>query len=374
MKPSPFLKVCLLAIALVGCAARDAVPPAPTPIDTAPIKEAAAKVEAAAEKVTAAQRDIDAGKAKAASKAAAAVSAAGYANQRNPDGPPKEATAGEIGEASKWLPPPTGEDAAEAMRRVNLVLTGQRDEARAAYAIADGERIKANTAAAKAETEKEAALRERDAARQEARDRITKIQSDADARVNAYRIESETRINEANANAERVIKEGNAKMIRAIFFPIAGVLAVAAFAIAALAWARDSVHLWGTAALLLGLSIVAASIPLALTASWWMWVAGVIALGLLGGIVLVVVRANRVKKTEDEKHADNAAAADVLDEITGALDKAKNIVPDAMTSVLPVLSREMSKGSKALVNAWRAERQRFEAPEKTQQDPAALTA
>lgn len=319
---------------LTGCALREPTHPAPTPVDLNPVREAAAKVEAAAEKVTSAQRAIDTGKAKAASKAAAAVSAAGYANQRNPEGPPKEATASEIGEAAKWLQPPTGEDAAEAMRRVNLLLTGQRDEARAAYASADVERIKANAAAAKAETERESALRERDTARQEARDRVTKIQSDAEARVNAYRIESETRIAEANANAERVIREANARSVRLIFFPIAGVLALAAFAFAGLAWVRDSVHLWAMAGIALGLSIVACAVPVAITAGWFVWVAGAITLALIGCIPVVIMRANRAKRTANDIAADNELAAKALKQVVTGVQTAKAAVPDAARSVL----------------------------------------
>lgn len=333
MKPARNLTLCFLAaLVLGGCETRDAVPPAPTPVDTTPIKEAAAKVDAAAEKVNAAQRDIDTGKAKAASKAAAAVNAAGYANQRNPEGPPKEATAGEIGEAAKWLPPPTGEDAAEAMRRVNLVLTGQRDEARAAYAKSDSERIAANAAAAKAQTEREAALRERDAARQEQRDTTAKIQATADARVNAYRIESETRIREADAKAERATHEANAAMLRNIFFPLAGVFALAFAVQAWLAWVRDSAHLWGSAGVCGGLAIVFASIPFAVGA--FIWIAGAVIFALLSTLFVVVIRANRKKQTDDQKAADDALAAKAMQQVFSGIQNAKTAIPDAAASVL----------------------------------------
>ncbi|MDR2982004.1 MAG: hypothetical protein LBV12_07120 [Puniceicoccales bacterium] len=61
------------------------------------------------------------------SKASAAVHAAGVANDQNPDGPPKIATAGELVIAGTLLPTPNEKDRAEALERVNLALQGQLD-------------------------------------------------------------------------------------------------------------------------------------------------------------------------------------------------------------------------------------------------------
>lgn len=324
----------LFVAGLTGCALREPTHPAPATADLTPVREASTKADEAARKAEEASRRAEAERSKRESKAAAAVGAAAVANGRNPDGPPKDAVAGELGEAARWLPTASGDDAAEAMRRINLVLTGQRDEARAAYAKSDAERLASNAAAAKAATERESALRERDAARQEARDAVAKAQADADARVNAYKLESEGRIREANANAERVIREANARAVRLIFFPIAGVLALAAFAFAGLAWVRDSVHLWAMAGIALGLSIVACAVPIAITSGWFLWVAGGITLALLGCIPVVILRANRVKRDADATAADNELAARALRQVVTGVQTAKAAVPDAARSVL----------------------------------------
>ncbi|HVU38087.1 MAG TPA: hypothetical protein VHC95_07110 [Opitutales bacterium] len=73
------------------------------------------------------------------SHAAAAVQAAQTANQANPEGLPKTATAGELGVANANLPEPKPEDAREALARVNAALTGQLATAQAAWAKAEAQ-------------------------------------------------------------------------------------------------------------------------------------------------------------------------------------------------------------------------------------------
>ena len=82
------------------------------------------------------------------SAAAAAVDAAKFANQANPDGPPKTATAGELNVADANLPPADAEDAREALARVNAALTGQLAEAQTGWndAIARGHALDAQIA------------------------------------------------------------------------------------------------------------------------------------------------------------------------------------------------------------------------------------
>ncbi len=67
------------------------------------------------------------------SHAAAAVNAAQAANQANPDGLPKTATAGELSVADANLPPAKTEDAREALARVNAALTGELATAQKAW-------------------------------------------------------------------------------------------------------------------------------------------------------------------------------------------------------------------------------------------------
>ena len=74
------------------------------------------------------------------SQAAAAVNAAKFANQANPDGPPKTATAGELSVADANLPDAKPADAREALARVNAALTGQLAAAQKSWndAVAQG--------------------------------------------------------------------------------------------------------------------------------------------------------------------------------------------------------------------------------------------
>ena len=93
------------------------------------------------------------------SKAAAAVQAAAAANASNPDGAPKQATAGELSVAAANLPQPTHADAAEALARANLALNGQLAEAERQWtaAKADAAKLAQDLAAAKTELASEQA-------------------------------------------------------------------------------------------------------------------------------------------------------------------------------------------------------------------------
>jgi len=77
------------------------------------------------------------------SRAAAAVDAAKSANEANPDGLAKTATAGELDVADANLPAAKLEDAREALARVNAALTGQLSAAQKAWndAAAEGKEL-----------------------------------------------------------------------------------------------------------------------------------------------------------------------------------------------------------------------------------------
>jgi len=85
---------------------------------------------------TKAEVKLDQAEQKQLSHAAAAVDAAKIANQANPDGLPKTATAGELAVADANLPPAQAEDAHEALARVNTALTGKLAEAQKAWSDA----------------------------------------------------------------------------------------------------------------------------------------------------------------------------------------------------------------------------------------------
>lgn len=88
---------------------------------------------------TPAEHKLDAAQTAQLSHAAAAVGAAKFANQANPEGLPKTATAGELNVADANLPQAKPEDAREALARVNAALTGQLAAAQKAWQEAENQ-------------------------------------------------------------------------------------------------------------------------------------------------------------------------------------------------------------------------------------------
>lgn len=131
----------------------------------------------------------------AASKVSASVRAAARANDANPDGAAKTATAGELSVAQSILPEPSAADAAAAFERVNNALRGDLTKAQAQWQQASGEAatLRANLASSQAAAERERADA---AAKLNAREAewsatFQKLQADADARVVAAKAQAE---------------------------------------------------------------------------------------------------------------------------------------------------------------------------------------
>lgn len=330
--------------------------PTAQPNQTARLGTAAAATTAATTKADTAAATVDTKLAERDAKLRANVDAAKAANQDNADGPAKVEVDGELGVAQSRLvdtPADPAELAAAASRKL-LVESGKTAEARASYAAAaaDGKKLTADLATAKAERDQ--AQRDRDAARAAEE----KTRTDFLAQLEQNRLSNQHALDALNEQHRKDLAAAHNEVLRkqVFYLNIAGGVCLLVFAVAigfgGLAGARVGWPFALFGPLCFGLAQIVSQ-------PWFLWACLGVVVIAVGVAIWWVWKHYRLGTLQADTEKKAAQLQTVVHDVVPVLDRAYESADDATkklldSAIFSPLAEKMDTAAKNVVTAARA--------------------